>query len=173
MGTLIGRALDGWRAPLLLAVGAVGVLGAALFMQHVVGVQPCALCVYQRWPYVITGGLALLTLAFGRRRPVRAGLLGLIGLVLLGDTCLAVFHVGVEYHWWVGLSGCSVEPAATLDELRARLLDGPVVPCDEVSWSLFGVSLAGYNVVVTLALAAFALLAARRALQPKGRNNVV
>ena len=173
MGSLIGRALNGWRAPMLLAVGAIGALGAALFMQHVVGVEPCALCLYQRWPYVIAGGLALLALVFGRRRPVRARMLALIGLVLLGDTGIAVFHMGVEYHWWAGLPGCGVEPAATLDELRARLLDGPVVPCDEVSWSLFGLSLAGYNAVVTLALAVFALLAARRALQPKGQNNVV
>lgn len=173
MRTWLDHALEGWRAPALLASGAVGALGAALVMQHGVGVQPCVLCVYQRWPYVIAGALALLTLVFGRRRSLRVGLLGLIGLVLLADTGIAVFHVGVEYHWWAGLSGCSVVPAATVEDLRARLLEQPVVPCDEISWSLFGISLAGYNVLITLALAAFALLAARRAALPGGRTDAV
>ncbi len=174
LGTLWERALGGWRAPALLALGAVGALGAALFMQHAVGVQPCILCLYQRWPYVIVGALALLALVFGRHRPVRAVLLGLIGLALLADTGLAVFQVGVEHHWWTGTSGCSVPPPpATVEELRARLMATPVVPCDQVSWSLLGISLAGYNVFLTLALAVFALLAARRAVKPGGRPDAV
>jgi disulfide bond formation protein DsbB len=175
MGILLRRALSGWRAPAVLAAGAIGALGAALFMQHGMGVQPCILCIYQRWPYVIAGALALLALVFGRHRSLRVVLLGLAGLTLLADTGIAVFQVGVEHHWWTGTPGCSVPPpAATIEELRARLMEQPVVPCDEVSWSLFGISLAGYNVVLTLALAAFALVAARRAAtKPGGRTDAV
>ncbi len=170
---IFSRAVSGWRAPGLLALASAGMLGGALFMQHVVGVQPCVLCLYQRWPYVFAGALALTALVFGRHRGLRVALLALIGAVLLVDSGIAVFQVGVEQHWWEGTAGCGVPPpAATLEELRARLLAGPVVRCDEVQWSLFGISLAGYNIVITLVLAAFALIAARRAMPPKGHTDV-
>ena len=175
MGFWFERALSGWRAPAALALAAIGALNGALFMQYVIGVQPCILCLYQRWPYVIVAALALLALAFGRIRPLRVALLALIGLTLLAGTGIGVFQVGVEHHWWEGTSGCSVPPLeGTLEELRASLMAAPLARCDEVSWSLFGISLAGYTVVLTLVLAVFALLAARRAvLKPGGRIDAV
>ena len=77
---------------------------------------------------------------------------------------IALFHVGVEQHWWQGTAECgsTLPPAATIDELRARLLAQPVVRCDEVAWSLFGISMAGYNVILSLLIAAFAVAAALR-----------
>ena len=119
-------------------------------------------------PYVLIGLFALTILVFGRHRRLRAGLLVLIGVIMLVDTGIAVFHVGVEQHWWAGTPGCGVPtPAATLEEFRARLMATPTVRCDEVQWTLFGISLAGYNVGITLVLALFAFLAARRVFLPR------
>jgi disulfide bond formation protein DsbB len=167
LSAVIERATSGWRAPALVAAGGVGAIAAALFMQHVVGVQPCILCIYQRWPYAIIALLGLAALVFGRHRRLRVALLALAGAAMLVDCGIAIFHVGIESHWWAGTPGCGVpSPAATLEELRAQMAN-PIVRCDEVSWSLFGISLAGYNIVLTLALAGFALVAARRAMTPK------
>ena len=167
---LFERATTGWRAPAVLASGGIGAIGAALFMQQVVGIQPCVLCVYQRVPYVLVGMLVLAALVFGRHRRLRVWLLALIVAAMLVDCGIAVFHVGVEQHVWHGSPGCGVPaPAASVDELRAQLLNGPIVRCDEVSWSLFGISLAGYNILITLAMAAFALVATVRAAQPRPR----
>jgi disulfide bond formation protein DsbB len=168
LSSVFERATTGWRAPALLAGAGVGAIAAALFMQHVVGVQPCILCVYQRWPYVLLAMIGLAVLVFGRHRRLRVGLLALAGLVMVVGCGIAMFHVGVEQHWWSATAGCGVPPpAATVEELRARLLATPTVRCDEVSWSLFGISLAGYNIVLTLLLAGFALVSARRAAVPK------
>ena len=175
MSVVIRNAVDhlttGWRAPAVLAAGGVGALGSALFMQHVVGLQPCIMCIYQRWPYAIMVLLGLATLAFGRNRRVRVGLLGLIVVAMVVDCGLAVTHVGIENHWWAGSAGCGVPPpAASFEELRARMMEAPVVRCDIVVWTLFGISMAGYNIIITLVLAVFAALAAIRAAQPNGRR---
>ena len=165
--TLWDSATTGWRAPALLVAAGVGTINAAFFMQYVVGVQPCILCLYQRVPYVLIGTLGLAALVFGRHRKLRVLLLGLAALAMLADCGIAAFQVGIENHWWAGTPGCGVpSPAASVEELRAQLLAGPVVRCDEVQWSLFGISLAGYNIAITLAVAVFALAAARKAARP-------
>ncbi len=76
---------------------------------------------------------------------------------------LAAFHVGVEQHWWAGTAECGANfgPAGSVEELRRRLLAQAVVRCDEVAWSLFGISMAGYNFLLSLALAVFAVRAVR------------
>ncbi len=156
-------AISGWRAPALLAAAGVLVIMAALFLQFFLGVQPCILCVYQRIPYLVVAMLATTALVLRRRHIVRVVLLGLIAVSMLIGCGIAVFHLGIENHWWAGTAGCGVPPAAaTVEELRARLLTGPIVRCDDVSWSLFGISLAGYNIPLTLALAIFAGAAAKK-----------
>jgi disulfide bond formation protein DsbB len=149
---------------LLLALASAGTLGAALFFQYVVGLAPCVLCIWQRWPYVAVVALSVLALLLRRRRGVVALLLGLSGLALLVGAAVGVFHVGVEQHWWTGTSGCGAAGGATtLEELRAQVLAAPVVRCDEAAWSLFGVSMAGYNVAISLVLSLFAFTACRKA----------
>ncbi|MEI6986360.1 MAG: disulfide bond formation protein B [Rhodospirillaceae bacterium] len=161
IATLIDRASSGWRAPALLTLGGVGAIAAAFFMQFVVGVQPCILCLYQRIPYVVVALLGLTALVFGRHRRLRVALLGLMATVLLVGCGIAVFHVGVQNHWWNATVGCGVPPpAATVDELRARMMAAPIARCDEVAWSLFGISLPGYNILLSLIIAAFALRSA-------------
>ena len=170
LGKLWETATTGWRAPAVLAAAGIGAINAAFFLQYVGGVQPCILCIYQRIPYAVAGALGLAALAFGRHRTLRAALLALIAAAMVVDCGIAIFQVGIEHHWWAGTPGCGVpSPAATMEELRARLLAAPVVRCDEVSWSLFGISLAGYNIGITLVLAVFAGVATLKAAARVGR----
>lgn len=159
----MSAALSGPRPALLLLLASAGALGAAFVAQYGFDLQPCVLCIYQRWPYGVAIGLAVLALALPR---YRVPLLALIGLVLLVDAGIAAFHVGVEQKWWEGTAECtgaSIGAATTLEELRKQVLAAPVVRCDEVAWSFLGISMAGYNVIACLVLAGFAFLAARQA----------
>lgn len=148
----------------LLMLASAATLLAALFFQYVVGLAPCVLCVWQRWPYVAVLVLGVVALAGGPR--LRAAMLALMGATFLVGAGIALFHIGVEQHWWAGTSGCGVTATAdSLEALRAQVLNAPVVRCDEVPWSLFGLSMAGYNFIISLVLAAAALTAARLALR--------
>jgi disulfide bond formation protein DsbB len=168
MSMLATHPRDPWSDPrlpaLLLGLACVAVLGNALFFQFVLDIRPCVLCIWQRWPFGIVLALSLAGLSpLARRRAVRTALLALSGVVLFAGAAIAVFHVGVEQHWWTGTPGCGVPaPAHTLEELRAQVMAAPVVRCDEAAWRLFGLSLAGYNAILSPMLAAFALLAAAR-----------
>jgi disulfide bond formation protein DsbB len=149
----------------VILVASVAILGAALLSQYVGGLQPCVLCLYQRVPYAVTIAIGVLGLIF-------AGSLGSRGMAAAAGACalafvigagIAAFHVGVEQHWWEGTSACGTTlggAGQSLDELRRQLLEQPVVRCDEIAWSLFGISMAGYNFLVSLALAAGSFWAA-------------
>ncbi|MDX1710179.1 MAG: disulfide bond formation protein B [Rhodovibrionaceae bacterium] len=151
-------------APFLIAVVSAGALAVALVSEHGFGLEPCVLCFYQRYAYAAALAIGLLGAAMGASR-FNAALFCLLGaLALLAGGAIAGFHVGVEQHWWKGTAGChlpSIEQGMTVDELRAVLeARDSVTPCDEVPWSLFGISMAGYNFIVSLILAGAALFAA-------------
>lgn len=151
--------------PLVVLLGSAGLLGGALLFQHVGGLAPCPLCLWQRYPHVAVILLALPALVVVRAR-FQAALLTLAALALVAGAGIAGFHVGVEQGWWQGTAACEgrvFEPGLTIEELRRRLMAAEVVRCDEVPWSLFGVSMAGYNMVISLGIGAFSLLAAVRA----------
>jgi disulfide bond formation protein DsbB len=157
-------ARDTRLAAAALFAASAALLAGALAFQYWGGLQPCVLCLWQRYAHVGVMGFAMLAFVLGRT-PTGGLLLIASGLAALAGAGIAGFHVGVEQHWWQGTSECgsTLGPAATIDELRARLLAQPVVRCDEVAWSLFGISMAGYNFILSLALAAFAFAAAARA----------
>ena len=155
------------RGALALAIlASVTALAAALIGQYGFDLQPCVLCVYQRWPYVLVIALCLGGLSpLGRSR---AGwILLLSALALATDTGIAGYHVGVEQHWWAGSAGCVGQggTAQTLEALRAQIMATPVTRCDEVAFSLFGVSMAGYNVLFSFGLALYTGFAGRRAVR--------
>ncbi|WP_448188794.1 disulfide bond formation protein B [Azospirillum sp. sgz301742] len=155
---------------LLLALAAAGVLGAAFVFQYGFGYQPCVLCIWQRWPYAAVLAFSITTLAFPRWRGVGDAMLVASGFALLANVGIASYHVGVEQHWWA--SGCSVTGAAmTLEEMRAQIMSAPVVRCDDIQWSLFGITMAGYNVAVSLVLSVFAFASARTAYLHADRSN--
>jgi len=149
------------RAPLVILLASVAVLGAAFAFQYLGGLAPCELCIAQRWPYAGTIALAAVALVAPRAERPHLFLCAAIFAVGFG---IAVYHVGVEQHWIAGPEACTGGPsgAATIEELRRRLEATQMVRCDEPAWTLFGVSMAGYNALVSIALAAFSLAAALR-----------
>jgi len=157
-----------WLLPAALAAAGVGALGIALAAQHWGGIQPCVLCIYQRYAHGAAAAAGLLALALAARPAASRALTGLGALAFLAGAGIAAFHVGVEQHWWQGTAGChapSFDADLNIDELREAMLGTSFVPCDRIPWELFGLSIAGYNFLFSLALggAVLWLLARRRA----------
>ncbi len=155
--------------PLVLASGlvclaAVGAIATAHGFEHIGGYEPCPLCLQQRMPYyfAIPAGLLAFLLARGGRTGAARGLLLLCGLAFVINAGLGVYHSGVEWDWWPGPTSCvgggnlATGAGGLLDSLR----ETRVVRCDEAQWRLFGLSFAGYNVLISAGLAAVAFLGA-------------
>lgn len=128
-------------------------LGAAFAFQHLGGLDPCVLCVYQRWPWVAVIAAGVLALLAARHAGTARVMLGLAAIAMLTGAGIAGFHVGVEQQWWAGTSECGgvTGQAKTVEDLKAELLATPVTRCDEIAWSLFGISMAGWNLIVSAA----------------------
>jgi disulfide bond formation protein DsbB len=152
---------------LLVLIASAALLLGALAFQYLGGLAPCVLCMWQRYAHVATIALAVIAVFAPHR--IAPFLLAAAGLALLSGAGIAGFHVGVEQHWWPGTAECgsTIGPAGNIEELRARLMAQPIVRCDEVAWSLFGVSMAGYNLLFSVALGALALLVAWKQLLPR------
>lgn len=153
------------RRPFFLLVAAVCLtaLSSVLISQYGFDLNPCILCLYERIPYV-TAGLTALAMALLPTSPRlrRFGLL-LIGLSFAANSALGLYHVGVEQHWWTN-PGCTGGPltSVSLADMQSALLK-PVRPaCDDVQWSLFGITLAGYNLLLSLAMTALTAVAGRK-----------
>jgi len=162
---------EGRTPAFIILAASIATLGGAFLFQHVGGLAPCVLCVYQRYPYGVAIALGLAALFTGDAR-LRGILLAVAALALLIDAGIAAFHVGVEQHWWEGTAACTgsaSEPANSLEALRQQVLSSGVVRCDQIAWSLFGISMAGYNLLIALGLALFTFIAARRALATASR----
>ena len=165
--TLYRRAQAAPHLVLLLASSAT--LGMAYVFQYGFGLAPCALCYTQRYPYMVVIALAALaTLLAGR---TNRWLLPACGLALLAGAGIAGFHVGVEQKWWPGPAACSaLDLTGDIDAALDQIMAAPVVRCDDVAWSLFGISMAGYNGLISLALAAFAAVSWRQSGRTSARE---
>lgn len=152
--------------PLAIFAVCAASLGSALVLEHVFGVMPCILCLWQRVPYAVAGALAAVALVPGLPAQARRWLVALCGVAFLVNLGIASYHVGVEQHWWAGTAQCTAPAGGapqTLAELQAALENPPTLArCDEVGWSLFGISLPGYNIVLSLLLGVGCLLATAR-----------
>jgi disulfide bond formation protein DsbB len=133
-------------APLVVSGGLL--LGALAF-QYLGGLAPCALCIDQR--YAHGAALALAVLGLILRGRVGWALVALAGASMVVSAGIGVFHVGVEQKWWAGPAGCSATDLSGLSPAEAakRLMETPVVRCDEIAWSLLGISMAGWNAIVS------------------------
>ena len=142
---------------LLAGAGSAALLLGALAFQAA-GYAPCAMCLWQRWPHVAAIALAALALIAAPR------LFAVLGAAAALTTAgLGLFHTGVERGWWEGPSSCTGGGLSGLSGDDLLSLDGPaLVMCDEVAWSLAGLSMASWNALLSLALAAMWIAAATR-----------
>jgi disulfide bond formation protein DsbB len=157
-------------ASVIASVGAAAILGA-LYFQYGLGLQPCPLCLEQRIAYYFAIPLALIVAfaaARGAPRVLLTAALVLIALAMLLNAGLGVYHSGVEWKFWPGPADCSgpVTSLGRASDLMRQLQNVTVVRCDEAAWRFLGLSLAGYNALISLALAGIATWGAARARRP-------
>ena len=152
------------RAAFLVLAVSAATLGGAWAFQYGLGYEPCALCLEQRVPYYFGIPLALLSffaLSMGHQRAGAIGLLGFAALFAYG-TGLAVYHSGVEWSWWAGPAGCA--PTVGLETDASKLFESlsriHAPSCTEAAWRFLGLSLAGYNALISAALVLIASLGA-------------
>src|SRR5271157_5377127 len=149
---------------LLIAVASLAILTAVWILQGL-GYAPCELCLTERYAFYAGAPLAALTAFLASRSAHGAAraLFALIALIFLANVVLAGYHVGVEQHWWPGPTACTGSLTGPIDvkDLMKALNSTRVVNCDEVQLRILGLSLAGWDVVASLALAIYAALAAR------------
>lgn len=131
----------------LALIGPSGLLGGALAFQFLGGLAPCEMCYWQRWPHLAAIGLGLVALLL-RRHPLRRGAVQLGGLAILVAAAIGLFHAGVERDWWQGPTACTAAPQAGGD-IFAGMLTAPVVRCDAIPWEWLGLSLAGWNALLS------------------------
>ncbi len=154
---------NAYRLGGLALVLSIGVIGTALGFEHLGGYAPCPLCLMQRYAYYAGIVLVFLAMALVAEKPKLAALLFFaVALGYLGNAGLGVYHSGVEWHFWPGPETCATEQALpkTAEDLLKGLEQARVVRCDEAAWRLFGLSFAGWNVLISLALFAVSLQAA-------------
>lgn len=143
--------------PLLLLLGALG-------SQFLGGLYPCEMCHWQRWPHyaaVLIAGASFLV----PQRALRASLVIVAALLIGISGAIGLFHAGVEYHWWNGITACTttVSMAGTTPAERlAAIMNAPMVRCDAAQWTLAGISLAGFNAIFSLGGAITILLLMRK-----------
>jgi len=140
----------GLARTLALAVP-VALLAGALGSQYLGGLYPCEMCHWQRWPHYAAVPLALLAIIL-RDKSAGTLLLWLAAAAIFVSGAIGIFHAGVEYGWWEGLTRCAMSPSGGGDFL-ADIMATPVISCDQPQWTLFGISLAGFNAIISIGAA--------------------
>ncbi|MFU8777096.1 MAG: disulfide bond formation protein B [Roseovarius sp.] len=143
---------------ILAAGGSAALMLGALGFQHLGGMAPCKLCIWQRWPHVIAIALGAAALLALPRLFSLGGLLAALTTAGIGG-----YHTGVERGWWQGPATCSSSGTGGLsaDALFEQIMSAPLVRCDEVPWEMLGLSMASWNMLASLGLAALWLMALR------------
>ena len=159
-------------AALAIATLAAATLAGAWMFQFGFGIQPCPLCLEQRYAYYIAVPLAWLLVAgasFGASRKVLVAGFVVIAGFMLWNAGLGAYHAGVEWKWWAGPQDCAgpITDLGGAGGLLKKIETIRIVRCDEVQWRFLGLSLAGYNVLISLALAAIAAWGALGAWRTK------
>lgn len=139
--------------------GSVLLLAGAFAFQYLGGLAPCKMCLWQRWPHaaaIFIGAAALM---------VPGRLLPLLGASAAAITSgIGFYHAGVEQGWWQGPDTCTSSPIGNLstDDLMDKILNAPLVRCDEIAWQFMGLSMASWNAILSLLLVGLWLAAAFR-----------
>ncbi len=147
-------------APLVALAAPLLLYGGALVSQFGFGLHPCEMCYWQRWPHQAAIVLALLALLLHRNDKIMRALTLLAAIAIAVSGAIGIFHAGVEYGLWEGLTTCSTSHSGpiSLDEIMAA----PIIRCDVAQWRLLGISLAGFNAIFSAAAAALVLTLLRR-----------
>ncbi|MGE4065034.1 MAG: disulfide bond formation protein B, partial [Rhodospirillaceae bacterium] len=139
----------------VIAAASAGALGLAYIAQYGFALWPCNLCWGQRVPYALALVFSLIAITPAVDPPTRRQVVLLCAALFLYNAGFAFYHVGVEQKWWLGPTECVGRPMSfSVDDLASALTQTGRTGCDEVAFSLFGISMAGYNVIAGLILAA-------------------
>ena len=152
---------------LTLGLAALALISGALTFQYLGRLPPCEMCMWQRYPHIAAifvgiGAFLLVRLDVLSERAAFGAALAAAGLIAISGV-IGVYHAGVEWHFWPGPSSCTgsaFRSSGTLD------LNAPVVMCDHAAWRLFGISLAGYNAILSFVIAATGLYMSLRTKRP-------
>ncbi len=125
-------------------------MAGALGSQYIGHLYPCEMCHWQRWPHYAAIALALVAFVAPERIGRIAVALAIAAILTSG--AIGIFHAGVEYRWWEGITRCSAPPATgrSSADLLAEIMATPMIQCDVPQWTLFGISLAGFNAIVSI-----------------------
>lgn len=152
----------------LIAAISFSCLATAFIAEAVLLLEPCKLCIYQRYPYGIAILIGILGLIYKKDILISRILLGICAILYLTNSGIAVYHTGVEQRWWISaVEGCTVN-FETLDHGKQSMLDNimsaPTGSCEDIPWSdpVLGLSMANYNIVLCFILALYSLVAAIR-----------
>ncbi len=142
-------------APLFALAIPLLLYGGALVSQFGFGLHPCEMCYWQRWPHQAAIVLAALALLLRSNGKVMRLLTALAAIAIAISGVIGIFHAGVEYGFWEGLTSCSTGAAGPVS--LESIMNAPLIRCDQTQWDLFGISLAGFNAIFSLGGAALVL----------------
>jgi disulfide bond formation protein DsbB len=151
----------------VVVAASMAALGTALVAQYGFGLEPCVLCQYQRIPYWVAAGAALVALWVPTSD--RGGIALVVAFIFACGAALAAYHFGVEQKWWHAATACAAQGGLPMsfDAFREGPLTPIAKPCDAVDWTIFGISITAYNAVLSALLAVAALLAAPHLWEPR------
>lgn len=143
----------------LVGLASCLVLATAYAFEYLANLQPCVLCIYQRIPYAVAIGLMLVAAILRKNSQFNLILFIATSVVFAIGSAIAIFHIGIEQHLWPGTPECgNFMKTDSVEALRKQLLAQPIVRCDEVAWSLFGISMTGYNFLISTSLLLYSLV---------------
>lgn len=145
---------------IVAAIGSIAMLIGALGFEHIGDLPPCKMCYWQRYAHLAAAMIGVLVWVYPKEVSFYLGALAAFVSAGLGG-----YHAGVEQKFWEGPTTCTSSPIGGLstDDLLAQIMNAPVVRCDEIAWDLFGISMAGWNMIISLGFVALWVIAARRA----------
>ncbi len=155
------------RLVLLVGLVSAALIAGAWWSQLVWGLVPCKLCLEQRWPHYLAIPFALLAALVARRRGALIAAFAGLALLMAWSAGLGAYHAGVEWGWFLGPNDCGggvPQPAGGVQDLMKQLQTTRIVACTEAAWRFLGISLAGWNALISLAMLLVALAGLRRTL---------
>lgn len=148
-------ALPAWLISLGTLMLGIGSVAMALIAEHIFGLAPCILCLYQRVPYALIAIIGFVSLMFlDNRRGYQACMI-LLALTMLAGGIIGAFQSGVEFGWWTFQRDCGAgfDPTASVDQFLAQIQSAPTVRCDEPSWWFLGLTMASWNALFSFTAA--------------------